>query len=231
MKTEYITFSKTGRRHENQDFVRVVSKTGNGAEAFILCDGMGGHAMGKIASKIVGTSIARDLTSHTPQNRTEIETMIQHASWTLDTMSEVYGGIEMGTTLALVVIEGNSATIIHCGDSRCYLLSSDKGIRHITKDHVKEGHMESPLTRCFFSGHADRADVDIATFELEAGDRIFLCSDGVSSYLVPDILIARLMDDRPLESIVDTIEFLCEKQSEDNYSGILIEIGNDATPA
>lgn len=226
MKTGHITFSRTGRRHENQDFVRVVHETGDGAEAFILCDGMGGHAMGRMAASIVGTSIARDLGRIHPTDAAGQKEIVSNASRTLDTMGEVYGNIGMGTTMVLAYIKDGYVTFMHCGDSRGYLISRSKGLRHITEDHVIKGQMDSPLTRCFFSGRPDIAVADTVTFPVEQGDRIFLCSDGVSTYLVPDILIARLMDDKPLESIVDTIEFLCEKQSEDNYSGILIEIGD-----
>lgn len=226
MKNRYITFSRKGRRHENQDFVRVVHETGNGAEAFILCDGMGGHAMGRMAASIVGTSIARDICRIHPMGVTGQKEIISNASRTLDTMGEVYGNIEMGTTMVLAYIKDGYVTFMHCGDSRGYLISSSKSLRYITADHVIKGQMDSPLTRCFFSGRPDIAVADIVTLPVESGDRIFLCSDGVSAYLVPDILIARLMDEKPLESIVDTIEFLCEKQSEDNYSGILIEIGD-----
>ena len=65
---------------------------------------------------------------------------------------------------------------------------------------------------------------DIAHFEVKSGDRIFLCSDGVYKSMAPQILTARLQDNKPLEEVVDVIKFLCEKYSKDNYTGILAEI-------
>ena len=56
---------------------------------------------------------------------------------------------------------------------------------------------------------------------LQPGDRIFLCSDGVYKAMVPERLTARLQDDKPLEQVVDVIEFMCEKFSTDNHTGIL----------
>lgn len=55
----YDLFSETGKRRENQDYIRVVDHSEDGSYTFILCDGMGGHPMGGMASKIVATSITR----------------------------------------------------------------------------------------------------------------------------------------------------------------------------
>ena len=65
---------------------------------------------------------------------------------------------------------------------------------------------------------------DVACFEVQPGDRIFLCSDGVYKAMAPQILTARLKDDKPLSDIVDVIKFMCEKYSKDKYTGILAEI-------
>jgi protein phosphatase len=59
---------------------------------------------------------------------------------------------------------------------------------------------------------------------VEKGDRIFLCTDGVYKAMAPQILAARLQDDKTLEDVVDVIKFMCEKLSTDNYSGILYEV-------
>ena len=65
---------------------------------------------------------------------------------------------------------------------------------------------------------------DVKTFKLSPGDRIFLCSDGVYPCMAPDILRDRMMDNKPIEDIIDTFKFMCEKFSDDNYSGIMIKI-------
>ena len=59
-------------------------------------------------------------------------------------------------------------------------------------------------------------------FELKRGDRFFLCTDGVCQYVDPSILTERLMDDKTPEDIVDVIKSLCERSSQDNYTGILV---------
>ena len=145
------------------------------------------------------------------------------ASDALYKRSRVVRPIEMGTTLVMASVEGNKVTIAHCGDSRCYLLR-DGEVVHQTQDH-SDPHMGSEVvTKCFFSMASEVAVPDIAQFEVKSGDRIFLCSDGVYKSMAPQILTARLQDDKPLDEVVDVIKFLCEKYSKDNYTGILAEI-------
>lgn len=65
---------------------------------------------------------------------------------------------------------------------------------------------------------------DIEQFSIKPGDRIFLCTDGVYKSMAPQILTARLQDEKPLEVVADVVKFMCEKYSTDNYTGILAEI-------
>ena len=224
MKITYSTFSEKGPRHENQDFIRIVTDEDKGRYAFILCDGMGGHAHGGLAARIVATSIARDIKQNPRTDEDSINAMISCASWTLDTMADVYGGAKMGTTLVMAYINGNEITVIHCGDSRCYVYDRDKRVKYVTADHNTGDHMGAPITRCFFAGYPEKAEPDVKTFKISPGDRILLCSDGVYPCMAPYILRDRMMDDKPIEDIMDTFKFMCEKFSEDNYSGIMIQI-------
>ena len=127
----------------------------------------------------------------------------------------------MGTTLVMASVENNTVTIAHCGDSRCYVLRNGEVI-HQTADHSRPG--SEIVTRCFFSMNPEVAVPDITRIEVQKGDRIFLCTDGVYKAMAPQILTARLQDDKRLEDVVDVIKFMCEKFSTDNYSGILFEV-------
>lgn len=224
MNIEYSTFNETGRRRDNQDHIQIFFDPEKSRAGFILCDGMGGHAHGGLAARIVATSIARDIKQNPPADRTGIHAMISRASWTIDTIAEVYGGAKMGTTMVMAYIEGDEVTIMHCGDSRCYVYDADKNIKYVTADHNAGDYMGAPITRCFFSGQPEKAEPDVKTFKAAPGDRIFLCSDGVYPCMAPDILRDRLMDDKPIDDIMDTFKFMCEKFSDDNYSGIMIKI-------
>ena len=80
------------------------------------------------------------------------------------------------------------------------------------------------VSRCFFSYRPEVAVPDIRQFTIQKGDRILLCSDGLYKSMAPDILQARMLDDMPLEDILDVFDFLCQKQGDDNYTAILMEI-------
>lgn len=220
----YDLFSETGKRRENQDYIRVVDHSEDGSYIFILCDGMGGHPMGGMASKIVATSIARDVESSSPKNENDYLEIMGHASRTLGTMADIYGGINMGTTMVMAHIDGNNLTVAHCGDSRCYVFAADKSLKYRTDDHNEGGCIGAPMTRAFISGYPEKAEPEVRSLKVDSGDCIFLCSDGVYSCIVPDILRDRMMDEKPLEDIMDTFKFLCERGSDDNYSAILIKI-------
>ena len=58
-------------------------------------------------------------------------------------------------------------------------------------------------------------------FEIKSRDRILLCSDGLYKSMPPEILKARMMDDKTPEEILDVFDFLCEKNGDDNYTAIL----------
>ena len=220
MKIGYSTFSEQGQRRDNQDYIQIVTDKEKQRAAFVLCDGMGGHAMGGMASKIVATSIARGFRLSTPKTTEDIHEIFMRAIWTLDTMSEIYGGVQMGTTMVMAFLDGDMLTVAHCGDSRCYVYSEDKELKYRTEDHVKN----ELIVKSFFAGYPEKAIPDVKTIKVSKGDRILLCSDGLYSNVYPDILRDRMFDDKPLDDIMDTYKFLCEKYSSDNYSGILVAI-------
>ena len=127
----------------------------------------------------------------------------------------------MGTTFVMVHIDEYRATIANVGDSRAYLLQNGE-VAYQTEDHIEHSVWGDFINRSFFSYQPSKAEVEIQHFELKQGDRIFLCTDGVSSYCDPSILTDRLVDDKSPDDIADVIMFLCEKFSKDNYTGIIV---------
>lgn len=220
----YTSFSECGARRDNEDYCQVVADPDKERYLFVVCDGMGGHAMGEVASQVICTTIC-DYWNSAPVDsdaQTVLKEAFHKASEALDAKSDVLNHVEMGTTMVLAAIVGNQLTIAHCGDSRCYFLRPNFGLVYQTKDHVCHSVFGDFIDKSFFSYHASKAEIEIHRFELQQSDRIFLCTDGVSSYCDPDILKERLMDDKSPEDVADVVQFLCEKFSKDNYTGILI---------
>lgn|SRR5574344_1877911 len=226
MRIHYSTFSDAGRRPNNQDFVNLISKCNSDDRMFIVCDGMGGHAMGNVASRTVGMSICNYWEKNPKRKDCEKKVIdaCHQASVAIDKKSDALHHVEMGTTMILASIEDNMITVAHCGDSRCYLLRSGEGVIYQTKDHVGTSFGWEVVTQCFFSYKPKTAIPEIKQFNLIHGDRLFLCTDGVYKAIEPDILVNKLMEDKVLCKITDEIQFICKKDSYDNYSGILIEL-------
>ena len=120
---------------------------------------------------------------------------------------EYYG---MGTTMvACTLDENNVLTVANVGDSRLYVYSRKKGIRQITRDHsyveelVRKGQLtrdselyhqsKNVITRAI--GAAEEVRTDIFQLELESGDEIVLCSDGLTN-MIPDHIISLFLADR-----------------------------------
>ena len=225
MKIQYVTFSEAGIRLANQDVCRVIEMPENNRTLMVVCDGMGGLAMGDVAAVTICNAICEFWEEH-PSFKDSTMKVVEAfavASEALIKRSRVVRPIEMGTTLVLASIEEGVVTIAHCGDSRCYLLREGKVV-YQTKDHADSHGGSEVVTRCFFSMNPEVAVPDIVQHKVQSGDRIFLCSDGVYKAMAPQILTERLQDDKSLDDVVDVIKFLCEKASKDNYTGILAEI-------
>lgn len=245
MRIEYAVFSEAGARPYNEDYIRIVNMLEQDRNLFVLCDGMGGHVYADVASRSVADAFANYWEKKPEFKNCEkkVHEACHKASAAIDRKSLDMGHIQMGSTMVMASIEGNKVIIAHIGDSRCYLLRKgysdwemfaetaeisyvDSGVVYQTRDHVSLQFGWETVAKCFFSYRPEVAVPDVREFDIQPGDVIFLCSDGVNKYVGSDILMERLMDDRTPDEIADTIKFICEKNSQDNYSGIVIQIKN-----
>lgn len=223
----------------------------NDFEYFIVCDGMGGHEHGDVASKIVTNSMNRYfLDTQGSINRGDIISAFDHAYDILDYYGDNLGLKNMGTTIAALFISENKYFACHIGDSRIYHIrsnsSSNRESTHIVYkswDHtmvnmlVKTGQIapeeaylnpqRNVLLKVMKPCMGDNRSLPFI-FEgtdLCSGDYFFLCSDGVTGYLDDEILLSiitdKSMDDNQK---IDKIDELCNELSDDNYSCWLISI-------
>lgn len=250
MKIRYATISKEGRRSNNEDFFVVMDQQERGRFWGIVCDGMGGHACGEVASETVAHAVSAYWERHAEERDSEdkvveacqeatraIEQKAREVGQaemgaTMDTGTTMKPGAtmepgkmkEMGTTMVMASIEGDIVTIAHVGDSRCYLQRPGQGVVYQTQDHVRLSFGYEIVARCFFSSHPEEAIADVVQLPVCSGDRILLCSDGVHKSMEPEDLEARMMEEKSLEEILHGFDLSCWKYGDDNYTAILMEV-------
>ena len=226
MKIHYATISETGKRQNNEDAFRIVNSEDGNRWLAVVCDGMGGHAMGEVVSETVSDAIVDYWKKHTdePDNEEMVKKACAHAMRALDKKANSLNHCQMGTTMVMASIEGDIVTIAHVGDSRCYLQRPGQGVVYQTQDHVRLSFGYEIVVRSFFSGHPEEAIADVVQFPVCSGDRILLCSDGVHKSMEPEDLEARMMEAKSLEEILHGFDLSCWKYGDDNYTAILMEV-------
>jgi protein phosphatase len=213
----------------------------------LLADGMGGHNAGEVASQLILEAVAEHLVVRavSPSSRGQIVRAVEAANTSLleavSRQPELEG---MATTLVLAQLSGNRLIHAHVGDSRLYLLRGSK-IEQLTSDHsmaqemidqgvfssmdeaLDAGVPPSVLTRGL--GIEERVVVDVGELDVDAGDILLLCSDGLSG-LVSDQTILKTIEsaDGNLAQAADhLVELALENGGIDNISLILMRQGNN----
>ncbi|HLA66160.1 MAG TPA: PP2C family serine/threonine-protein phosphatase [Acidimicrobiia bacterium] len=193
MKFSWATATDPGRvRDHNEDSVWPEPGHGEAAEPIVVAvaDGMGGHAGGEVASR---TAIETATTvGGSPVVRVQAANLA-----VLDAASHRPRLAGMGTTLTLALLESDGhAEMAHVGDSRAYLVREDT-LTQITDDHsyVAEMMAAGRMTPAEAEVHPYRSvvtravgletivDVDTLSFDLAVGDRVLICSDGLTNML------------------------------------------------
>ncbi|MFG1372218.1 PP2C family serine/threonine-protein phosphatase [Xanthobacter oligotrophicus] len=226
LRTRGAMLTHVGRvRSSNEDSVVFVSSPEEGrlddrGTLALVADGMGGHAAGEVASALAAEVVRRIYCGSplpVPETlRTAFEAanaaVIQHA----DDHPECRG---MGTTCTAVAMVGGKLYLAHAGDSRAYLLRGDV-LTQLSEDHslnaqlVREGVMTQEEADASTNGNVivkalgSRAELDPAIWSeglpLADGDRVLLCSDGLSN-LVPDVEIAAVLQRLPPTDACDAL--------------------------
>lgn len=225
----------------NQDSIFVSTQPiGNLPNLFIVADGMGGHKAGDVASReAIERFVKYACTTHMSDPANILDAGIISVNKDIFDMANSnrdYSG--MGTTFVAASLVENHVYIANVGDSRLYLIGRD--IRQITRDHslvedmVRMGVLEREEARTHYKknvitkaiGVADdkTSTPDIFEIEVENGDKLLLCSDGLTN-MVEDYDIKKIVKDN--DSIEDAVRELIRQANEnggkDNISAILIE--------
>jgi len=222
-KMKYTQFSEKGPRMNNEDSLNIV-EIADKRTLFVVCDGMGGHSCGEVASQTICESFSAYWEQHPSQEDSESKVLdaAKDASRILDEKSGYY---QMGTTLVMCSIEGNRATIAHAGDSRCYVIDIKGNVKYRTIDHIESSSISLPyINRAFFNRHPEDAVPDVKIVELQSLDRILLCTDGLYNAIDDETLLHTLQCAKDVEQVAEKYQTICQEKAGDNYTAIIIEI-------
>lgn len=241
-----LCFSEIGRKDNQEDCIypsaEVVSVQN---KFFVLCDGMGGHENGEVASATVCDSLGRYLDEHQPEDGVmtpeQFKQALEFAYNELD-RKDVGGIKKMGTTMTCLYLHRNGYLVAHIGDSRIYHIRPNTGIMYQSSDHslvndlLRAGELteeeainfpqKNIITRAMQPNLERRHKADVYSFnDIQKGDYFFLCSDGVLEQLTNDKLCEilatfNLSDCQKLNAIKN----ICDGKTKDNYTCFLIPV-------
>lgn len=255
-----LFFSEIGRKPTQEDCLFPDSPDIRD-HLFILCDGMGGHNKGDVASSTVAWTLGISLSEYlrnrqaiTPQRFNSALTKAYDA---LEKIPEAASEPRPGTTLAAIAINSRSILAAHIGDSRIYhirpsLFDSAKGqsgILYRSEDHsivgelVRAGQITDDearthprrniITRAIQPRLQNRFEPTFRKItDLRSGDYLFLCTDGIIEQL-SDSALAGILADTTLSDTekIDAIKKICDNRTRDNYTACLIPISAVEIPA
>ena len=249
-KIKAYNLQELGQRQNQEDSLfPALGKSTPDDRLFVLCDGMGGHEKGEVASATVCETISSTiLSAWNPNEALRDELFRQALSAAYDALDAKDNGEErkMGTTLTFLCLHANGATVAHIGDSRVYQLrpASKKSparivfrtqdhslvndlvkIGEITEEEAKHHPQKNVITRAMQPCQEHRAKADIAHLtDIQPGDYFYMCSDGMleeasDENILNIITKSNVTDEQKLEMLRQVTE-----DNKDNHTAHLIHI-------
>jgi protein phosphatase len=248
------------QRHHNEDYfgietninklqlpkTRVLQARG----LYILCDGMGGHAGGEVASELAVNTLRQYFQEHWIANQLPTEDTIREAVYLANqaiyelNQKDARSGVgRMGTTLVMLLIQDSHAAVAHVGDSRLYRVTHKRGLEQITVDHevgqreITRGVEASiayarpdayQLTQALGPRDENSINPDVEFFEINEDTLFILVSDGLSDNDLLEShwqtqLLPLLGSSTNLEAgVTDLIDLANQYNGHDNITAILI---------
>lgn len=254
-----LQFSEIGSKPNQEDYIYPETPDAD-SRVFILCDGMGGHERGEVASSTVARTLGRNLSdiARTGQeiDRKTFDDSLSQAYDALDRMPGSDSPRKPGTTLAALCFNSSSYLAAHIGDSRIYHLrpslfdseAGSNGIIYRSPDHslvndlVRAGQIteeearthprRNVITRAMQPGLEHRFEPTVReSADILPGDYFFLCSDGVLERM-SDSTLCEIIATPDLTDAekMGRILALCNLGTRDNYSAILIPVADITAP-
>jgi protein phosphatase len=249
------------RRRHNEDYFGIESQifkketpqgsTIKGQGLYIVCDGMGGHSAGEVASTMAVEILQQYFQTHWQEEMPDEETIRQGILLANEKIHEVNqekaraGSGRMGTTLVMALVQDTQVAIAHVGDSRAYQVNCYGDILQLTVDH-EVGQREiakglSPeeayrlsnayqLTQALGPRPNRYVNPDIQYLDIQEDNLLLLCSDGLSDgNLLEDYgesyLTPLLNSNANLEKgLLELIDFANQQHGHDNLTGVAVQL-------
>lgn len=240
-------YSALGRKPNQEDALYpALGVATEHSRVFLVCDGMGGHEKGEVASNCVAKTVGQ-LTANRPpcavaDMKQAFEQALKQAYHSLDRLDTGQSEKRMGTTLTFLACCTDGVLVAHIGDSRVYQLRPGKGIVFQTRDHslvndlIAAGELSREEARNFsqrnvitravqpHQEYPARASYKILT-DILPGDVFFLCCDGVTEQLEDEELAALLLQPGSTAERLQAVEHECARRNtRDNNTAYLVEV-------
>jgi serine/threonine protein phosphatase PrpC len=218
-------------------------------QLYIVADGMGGHAGGEIASQLCVEEVSNYLNMQESQGvfkslvhpdariNTAMANSVNYASTKIYEKALEDPSLKgMGTTATVCKVIDDTAYVAHVGDSRLYLLrcgllyqmthdhslvSEQVRAGILSKEEAEAHHLRNVITRSV--GYQEEEDVDTTSFQVEDGDLILICSDGLHGP-VNDNELSEELQKSQLDSTDGLIEKANSRGGEDNITTVVVQI-------
>lgn len=226
------------QQNENQ----LLRYTGKQPALFAVCDGMGGQPFGEVASLLAVSWIHQRRSAFLegePSGKTgsTVLSQLSRRFWQACQERKCY----MGSTIAMAAIRENTLYAYGLGDSRVYLLDTD-GLQQLTQDHtvaaeaefmgLTDGRTTSPsdsrshqLTQYFGMDCGEYVPAPCCIHrKLRSGQRILLCSDGLSDTLKTEEMLLALVQETPADSVQRLVDTALEHGGTDNITTMVLAV-------
>ena len=238
-----LSIHELGQRGNQEDslFPDVPGKATHGS-LYILCDGMGGHAAGEVASRTVCEAMSEYIAAHPSEvfDRAIFEAALSAAYDALDA-KDTDDEKKMGTTLTFVKFHEGGCFIAHIGDSRIYQIRpSEHRILHVTEDHslvndlvnlgeltpeeARTSPQKNVITRAVQPHQEHRTTAEMLNLtDIKAGDYFYMCSDGMLEQAEDEEIVNILSLPKTDEEKIKILKG-ATKDNRDNHSAHLIRV-------
>lgn len=253
VKIEAVSRSDVGRvRDHNEDFSLVDEALG----LYVVCDGMGGHAAGEVASELAGRTIQQTLQRAntslqgaevlSPEESERLEVLLGNALEAANTEVHELGQRDpakhgAGTTCTALLLHDSRGFLAHVGDTRAYLKRQGQ-LHQLSSDHsaiaaaLRRGMPQAEAEATFGSnmllraiGPHEHVAVDTLAFDVLPGDTFLLCSDGLHGYLDDEDELSPFLD-QPLAPMTEALVAHANKGGgEDNITVVALRVAADAS--